>query len=114
MQASDLSILYTQRKKHHVIRLPRFVVQVFLVGTHKMMVVVVNAAHSSAKAFSSCRFQAFSPCIDAGVSKRPRRRMDRMLGRACCFGCLKAASKSVQRLLNGIEAAVVLTLEILK
>ena len=34
--------------------------------------------------------------------------------RACYVGCLKGVSKSVQVLLHGIEAAMVLTLIILK
>ena len=34
--------------------------------------------------------------------------------RACCFGCFKGASTSVEVLLNGIEAVMVLTLMFLK
>ena len=34
--------------------------------------------------------------------------------RACCLSCVRELSKSVQVLLNGIEAVMVLTLIILK
>ena len=37
-----------------------------------------------------------------------------VLDRPCFFDCLKGVSKSVQKLLNGIEAGLVLTLIILK
>ena len=38
--------------------------------------------------------------------------LESWLSRACCFGFLKGSSKSVQVLLNGIEAVMVLTFDI--
>ena len=44
----------------------------------------------------------------------PQMQESTLKSRACKFGCLEGASRSVQGLLSGIEAVLVLTLIILK